>query len=343
VLAGGATAWIGARLRPRVALAAAAVLAAAVAVEGYPGPIATHYVDAFQVGRRPLNAWITEGGRGGVLELPIADRGPGPFTLAYQFNTLFHGRPIVNGYSGHEYPLQSFLAGPPSPLRELAQITPMVRALRRIGVRTLLIHPDSYTSWMNYNPAPIIALIDQETEQVVEARNFKGGTRAWRLADIDPLPVFKAQAWARLDSFRLEVTAGPATGDARQLVDGNAGTLWDSSIPQRGDEWIRIGLDRPRDLVALQMDLPLRALGAYPRDLRVEGEAEDGARVELFSGSVLAHVMTSLVREPRRPGITLTLPPNRIRALYLRQLGQTRHSHWSIVDLALWERTPVAR
>jgi hypothetical protein len=341
VLAGGAAAWIGARLRPRVAVVAALVLAAVVAVEGYPGPIATPAVDPFQIERRDLNAWIEQGGRGGVLELPIAQGAQGPFTLVYQFNTLFHGRPIVNGYSGHEYHLQYFLAGPPSPLRELAQITPMLRALRRIGVRTLVMHPDSYEAWMNYNPAPIIALIDEDTDQVVEARNFKGGTRAWRLADIDPLPVFRAQAWTRLDPSSLEVTAWPADGDTPRLTDGNADTVWDSGMIQRGDEWIRIGLDRPRELVALKMDLPLRELDDYPRELRVEGEAEDGARVELFSGSVLAHVMTSLVSEPRRPGITLTLRPNRVRAIYLRQLGRTRHAHWSIAALSLWERVPA--
>jgi hypothetical protein len=227
-------------------------------------------------------------------------------------------------------------------LRELAQITPMVRALRRIGVRALLMHPDSYASWMNYHPAPIIALIDKETEQVVEARDFKG-TRAWRLADIDPLPVFKAQAWTRLDPSSLEVTAWPAAGDARRLTDGNAGTAWDSGRRQGGDEWVRIGLDRPRDLVALTLDLPLGELEGYPRDLCVEGEAEDGSRVELFSGSAMAHVMASLVSEPRRPGMTLTLRPNRVRALYLRQMGQTRHAHWSIEELSLWERTPAVK
>jgi len=83
------------------------------------------------------------------------------------------------------------------------------------------------------------------------------------------------------------------------------------------------------------------ALDVYPRAFHVEGETDDGARVELFSGSVMAHVMTSLVREPRRLGITVMLPKNRVRAIYLRQTGQARHTHWSIVDLSLWERTPA--
>jgi hypothetical protein len=127
------------------------------------------------------------------------------------------------------------------------------------------------------------------------------------------------------------------------MTDGDPDTAWDSDAPQGGGEWIRLGLDRQRDLVAVRLQLPPRDLGTYPRHLRVEAEADDGSRVVVYSAPVLDQVMTSLVREPRRPGLTITLPPNRTRTLHLRQLGQTRHAHWSVVDVAVWERTPAAR
>ena len=85
-----------------------------------------------------------------------------------------------------------------------------------------------------------------------------------------------------------------------------------------------------------------RMAGEVDRALR-ECEADDGSRVEVFSGPVLAHLMQSLIREPRQPAITVTLPPNRTRALRLYQTGQTRHAHWSVVDLSLWERKAVGR
>ena len=221
-------------------------------------------------------------------------------------------------------------------------IQPMVTALRRIGVRTLVLHKGDYAWLMDYEPSPIIALIDEDRRQVLEGRSFDlNGVRAWRLADIEPLPLFKEQAWTRLDAHATTVTASPAAEHAALAADGDPRTRWDSTIPQRGDEWIRIGLDRERDLVALQLQLPPDDLGAYPRHLRVECEADDGSRVEVFSGPVLAHLMQSLIREPRQPALTVTLPPNRTRALRLYQTGQTRHAHWSVVDLAIWERTPA--
>ena len=62
--------------------------------------------------RARLNEWIRSGPPGGVLELPIVGPAFEPFTLAYQYNTLLHGHPIVNGYSGYGYGLQDFLGGP---------------------------------------------------------------------------------------------------------------------------------------------------------------------------------------------------------------------------------------
>jgi len=345
VLAAGGTAWIGARLRPRAGASVAFLLAFAIGVEGMGRDRTVRPFDPAQPRRAQLNAWIRQGPQAGVLELPAGGLAAAPWmTLRYQFSTLLHGRPVVNGYSGYMYDLQSFLEGGASPLRELAMIRPMLTALRRIGVRTLVLHKGDYAWLMDYEPSPIIALIDEDRRQVLEARSFDfDGVRAWRLADIEPLPLFKAQAWLRLETRQMDATASVASEHARNAADGDPRTQWDSTIPQRGDEWIRIGLDRERDLVALQIQLPPDDRGVYPRHLRVESEAEDGSRVEVFSGPVLAQLMQSLIREPRQPAITVTLPPNRTRALRLYQTGQTRHAHWSVADLAIWERTPAAK
>jgi hypothetical protein len=343
VLAAGGAAWICARLRPRAAAVVAGALALAIGAEGFGRERQVQPFDPAQPRRAELNAWIRQGPQAGVLELPASEIvAPATMTLLYQFSTLIHGRPVVNGYSGHGYHLQSFLEGGASPLRELAMIQPLVTALRRIGVRTLVLHKGDYDWLMDYEPSPIMALIDEDRRQVLEARSFDdNGVRAWRLANIEPLPRFKEQAWVRIDTTQMHVTASLASENARRAADGDPRTWWDSTIPQRGDEWIRIGLDRERDLVALQLQLTPDDLGFYPRHLRVESEAEDGTRVAVFFGAVLAPLMQSLIGEPWKPAITLTLPPNRTRALWLYQTGQTRHAHWSVVETVIWERTPA--
>jgi len=345
VLASGAAAWMLMRLGPRTARWAAVAVALAIGLEGFGVIRPVKAFDPRQERRAELNAWIRQGPQAGVLELPASD-GPEMVapTMRYQYNTLLHGRPIVNGYSGHRYPLQSFLEEGASPLRELAMIPPMVTGLRRLGVRTLVLHKGDYEWFMNYEPSPVIALLDGDRDQVVESRTFDyNGVRAWRLADIEPLPVFKPEMWTGLSPARLSVSAGPAAEYVERATDGDPGTRWDSTIPQRGDEWVQIGFDRTIDVVGLQLRVPPDALEAYPRHLVVESEREDGSRVEVFSGAVLAQLMQSLVRDPRGVGITLTLPPNRSRALRLRQTGAARHAHWSIAEIAVWERRPAAK
>jgi hypothetical protein len=207
-----------------------------------------------------------------------------------------------------------------------------------------VLHRSDYRWQMEYDPAPIIALVESGAPQVVDAQSFDyDDVRAWRLADIDPLPAFKEQSWSQLEARQLDVTASIAGGATKLALDGDAATFWDTGGPQRGDEWIRIRLDRERDLVALRMDMPPGDLGPYPRHLRIESESDDGSRAEVFSGAVLAHLMQTLIHDPRRPSITITLPPNRTRTLLLNQLSQTRHAHWSVADFTIWERTPASR
>ena len=54
---------------------------------------------------------------GGALELPFAPDLEAEFS--YQYLTLIHGHPVVNGHSGYLSPLSMFLGGGHSPLNEL--------------------------------------------------------------------------------------------------------------------------------------------------------------------------------------------------------------------------------
>ena len=166
VLAGAGAAWIGARLGRRFAAATAAVIAVAVGIEGYSGPPRLETFRPADRARSDLNAWIREAPPGGVVELPIAGPELAPFTLPYQYNTLLHGHPVVNGYSGYGFGLQDFLGGPSTPFRELAQLPHAITALRQIGVRVLVMHPSAYKDGPDTTPCR------SSTRSTVNARNW---------------------------------------------------------------------------------------------------------------------------------------------------------------------------
>ena len=200
VLGSAGAAWLFARLRPRVAGTAAFVLGAAIVLEGFGGPMHMAPFRHDQRVRAQLNAWIRNGPPGGVVELPIAGPAFEPFTLAYQYNTLLHGHPIVNGYSGYGYGLQDFLGGPGSPLTDPDALPGLLEGLRSIGVRYVVVHQSLFSDrpelgWRD--PKDLVEAIDRAAG--ARGRQFNDAV-AWLLeaprprlpvdeSSLEPLPI----------------------------------------------------------------------------------------------------------------------------------------------------------
>ncbi|MBP1636939.1 MAG: hypothetical protein H6Q10_3513 [Acidobacteria bacterium] len=274
--AGGAT-WLLSRLRPRAALAAAAVLGAAITIEGYGGPM---YLEPFrhdQPARGQLNAWMRSGPPGGVLELPVAGPEFEPFTLVYQYNALLHRHAVVNGYSGYGYALQDFLAGPGSPVNEADALPGLIDGLRAIGVRYLVLNQPTYAGrpelgWPD--PTRLADLLNGAAG--TDGRRFNSAV-AWRLADPrPPLPVDE-RALRLVGAEEMRVAASAMPDRVRFAFDGNLDTKWLTGAPQSGAEWLRIAFDREVDVGRLVVETSRFGVGDYPRSLVVESETADGS------------------------------------------------------------------
>ncbi len=92
--------------------AAGELLVCAIAAEGWPGPMPYAPIAPIRAGRSggPYD-WLASKPPGGVLELPVDGVEP-LHSLTYQYQTLDHGHPIVNGFSGYLSPLFTLLADP---------------------------------------------------------------------------------------------------------------------------------------------------------------------------------------------------------------------------------------
>jgi hypothetical protein len=115
-------------------------------------------------------------------------------------------------------------------------------------------------------------------------------------------------------------------------------TRWLTGRPQRGDEWIALQFDRPRDIVRIELQTASRSFGDYPRELVIEATADDGTTTVLPQGSMLVPFGRALAKGGPLPAIVITMPSNRTRTLTIRQVGRVQRWFWSVHELGVWER-----
>jgi hypothetical protein len=251
--------------------------------------------------------------------------------FVYQYMTIVHGHPIVNGDSGYRSPLALWLRGGHSPLREMGRQSKAVAMLRSIGVKYLVVHRQAYE-----DPAlryELLGVIDRDP-QVVAHRTFDE-------TSIAVLAPFEAPAVAgmvrRVPSTFIVARASDSTDRLPFLFDEDRDSRWLSARPQSGDEWLTLELDRPRGIRLVRLQLGARSFGDYPRDLAVD--AISGASTQfLFRGSVLPQLARGIIADGDYPFIDIVLPANQTKTLQLSQRGNAHTFYWSIHELQLFER-----
>lgn len=339
VLGSAGAAWLLAHLRPRVAAAATMVIGAAIVMDGYGGPLTMVPFDPSQRARGELNAWLRAGPEGGILEVPIVNLWFAPVSLTYQYNTLLHKRPVVNGYTGYGSRFQDYLSNWASPLKERDEVGGVLRGLRSIGVRSVVLHQDVASArpeleWPD--PQGLAAAIDQSGE-TDERRQF-GAAIAWRLPPPVPPPVVDERRLVPLGAGEFRAMASPNPHLIRYAFDGDIETRWHSGEPQSGEEWVRLTFFGDVDVGRLVFTTPFAGVGNHPRQLVIESESADGVRLTLFSGGVMPQLVRSLALDRDGTPVELDLPPNRTRTLWVRQAGRTDSWYWTVPELAVFGR-----
>jgi hypothetical protein len=340
VLAALGIARLTGRLTRNGQLVAAVLLGVAVFAEGWAVPLRMAPFDAHGRPRdRAAYRWLAQQPRGAAIELPIREWAIDP-TLTYQYATLFHGHPIVNGYSGYGSPLQEFLGGAASPLNELEHMGEALEALRAVGVQYVLIHPADYPEAAV--GVDTLAAIRGQSKLATEAFRSEAviGFRLQNPTAASPIPPAPGH---RLQVTDFHADASDATDRLALAFDGDVDTRWLTGHAQTGDEWITIGFDRSRDVSAIELRTAARSFGDYPRALLIESADENGVRSVLYRASILVPFIRTLAQGGPEPSLVLSLPGNRTRTLTVRQTGRAHRWFWSIHEMAIYEREGNSR
>lgn len=328
VLAAFGTRSIAARLAPRLRAALVPACIAVILAESWVVPMpANDYPAHGRPEDRAVAEWLKTRPAGGVLHEPVKTWNYQE--LSYQFATLAHQHPIVNGISGYDTPLQMLFRDGSSVLYDYDRPADVVRMLRSLGVRYLVVHIGDYNNF-SYHAA--LALV-RESGQVVHEVRF-GETYAFELQPPIAPPEIGPSVRIEPKTFHLTVSQGPDRAQA--LVDGDLDSRWFAN--QDGNASIEVALAQPADIAAVDLRLADRTLGDYPLELQVDATDDRGVTRTLYRAVPYPEFISGFVANPAYPRMRIVLPSNRSSRLTIRDTGIAPGRWWSVHELELWRR-----
>jgi hypothetical protein len=310
----------------------AVLLLIGVVADGWAVPIPiAHYSPRGRPQDRAAAEWLHDAPPGAVLHLPINTNSFQE--LNYQYATLFHGHPIVNGLSGWSTPLLELLRQPWTPLYDYARFAATVRMFRSLGVRYVVVHSTDYN---------VTQLADGELTRTLEGLRGSGQIRSERPLldaygfDLEPWPAVDAHASVvPIPAAEFSVDVSQQIERAGFLVDGDNDSRWMG--PQDGSSWIAARFRQPRDIARIELQLAERSLMDYPRELQIDSEDLQGHVRTLYRSSPYPEYLAGFLRDRSYPAISIDLPRNDTTVLRVREVA-TYYNWWSVHELRFWRR-----
>jgi hypothetical protein len=246
-----------------------------------------------------------------VLELPA---GQPELDFPAIYHGMFHGRPIVNGYSGyappHYLPLAHALRdGHYEAIEELAAFGPIAVAVATSSPRA----------------AEALDAIPRLPQ--VERRS---GPTGWTLFQAPQQALVRTAGGSPVPLTRVEPNRQPQ--DVARLMDGTVASAWGSGADQRGDEVITIDLGAAREVRAVVFRMGAFAFG-FPRQLAIDGSTDAGTWSPVWAGPTVIQALHAALVDPGEVPLTIAFAPTEARYLRLRQTGREVGIPWWIGEL----------
>ena len=280
--------------------------------------VADGWMDRMPLAPLPVRLQALESSTGpaGILELPLGDVFQDASAM---YRAMYHGRAIVNGYSGffpkhYELLRYAISEGDLAILDGIAAAGPFEIVVD--GARD----PDGRWS----------SAIAQRAG--VERLGAAGGRQRFSVPAIPRHPDLEGRS---LPLSSVSVSTGASGVEA--MMDGDFRSRWTTGAAQRGGETVTIDMGRLDVVTGITLTLGPH-LGDYPRDLAID-TSEDGTRWEnRWRGRTVALAFEGALRDPRRVPLRFALPPVPARWIRLTQNGSDRMQFWSITELGVFGR-----
>ena len=300
-----------ARLTSRMSRAPQLMLAVAVGL----GIVVDSAIGEMPLRAFPLRLSSLEAlpGRTPVVELPMGFSGD---DLAAMYRGMYHGRPVVNGYSGFFPPSYDVLR-----LGFALHDPRMFDVLTALGPVLVVVDTarDPEGQWVKQVAARPGATLER-VEAGRKVFSLAAGSLPEEVLFPARLPIQSVTANINADRMPL-------------VLDGNLDTCWDSGA-QLGAETVTIDLGSARAVDGLTMTLGSHPLD-FPRTLVIESSEDGRTWTARWEGSPAAVAFAAALRHPKEMPLFFELPRVPARWLRLRQIGHDPNFHWLIFELAV--------
>jgi hypothetical protein len=333
VIAGCGAVFLLSLVKPGFRPLTMAICFAAIVADAWPIPFPVQpYPGRGRPEDRAIAQWLRESPAGAVLHLPI--KGVNFQDLHYQYATLLHQDPLINGFSGYNMPVVEFLRAPSSPLYDYERFGATVRMLQSLGVRYVMLHRGDYnlTSQFAHEMDRTIGALRDSGQVVREAALL--GVRA---VELQPWSGTSApqEAVVRIDNQEFTPSFSELEVRKHDPFDGDPETRWFGS--QARSSWIAMSFTKPHDVALVELQLAERSLQDYPRDLQIDATEADGRSRTLYRASPYVELMAGLLRDRRYPTMKIPLPHNEALTLTIRASAHAP-AEWSVHEVRLWRR-----
>ena len=285
----------------------------------------------------PVYAWLkAQPDEEAVMEVP-------PFPSisnesVFMYFSLFHGKKLVNGYSGFLPPATLYI-------RNYFRAFPSwgcFDILKKLGVRRLIVHGGAWdarrTEIIKYR------LDTQFRSDLKPVETFRsrfeklGGLARYFREDwvYEVSPPEKSEKTPlrekEIPPERWTIKAGLASELLPQIRDGDLTKGWTTVRGRKTDDYLLIEFEQPETASRLTLHLGTKPYD-FAQDFKV-AVSEDGKIWEMaqkcYSPGEFA---LDLIRSPRSPVQTIYLDPKPIRFIKIAHVGNDRKYPWSVAEI----------
>jgi len=246
-----------------------------------------------------------------VLELPM---GTVVSDASAMYRGMFHGRAVVNGYSGYS----------PTPYNVLSH------AVNEYDESVL-------PSLAEFGSLCIIVDGSVKDASVYQRMALRAGATECGAATHRLLYVLaKRPASPRAADGAAPVSSTDDKGAgtcSECATDGADDTRWSSRETQRVSHQLQLTLVQALDVSGLRLNLR-GVVGDYPRRLTVDTSSDGVTWQTQWQGMTAGSVYTAVVLDERHPEITVSFRPVRAKYVIVRQEAMPNvRAHWSVAEI----------